>query len=220
MNLSLATQSFVLALAMTSTTAQHAGAAPGTRGEALKGQQRALQDDISMSLSSSAALFNPDEANKIDVASTAMMKKGKGNKKHKANTFSAPHEVHQFEQVKFKDEAKWECEEDTIGGVTGCMKCRNPGSLDDEALVVEVKAMYKRPNFNLKGDDPVRQHCIFPKRGYFWTCFNSNLVIEPASEWLGELKDKPIYALNTKNEVAEGGKCLSAKYIKNASLRP
>eukprot|EP00579_Thalassiosira_antarctica_P007438 CAMPEP_0201890710 /NCGR_PEP_ID=MMETSP0902-20130614/32802_1 /ASSEMBLY_ACC=CAM_ASM_000551 /TAXON_ID=420261 /ORGANISM="Thalassiosira antarctica, Strain CCMP982" /LENGTH=194 /DNA_ID=CAMNT_0048421647 /DNA_START=51 /DNA_END=632 /DNA_ORIENTATION=+ len=123
-------------------------------------------------------------------------------------TFTAPHEIHQYEQTKFYDEPKWECrfaalgsthlrgsDSSTATGGTTCMACRNPGGKYDNALIVEVKAMYKRANWNEKDEanNKPRKHCIFPGRGEFWTCFDSNLVIEPDSDWLGSLKDKPIY---------------------------
>ena len=107
------------------------------------------------------------------------------------------------------NEPEWECEFDSIAGVTGCLKCQNPGEIGDDALIVQVKAMYKRTDFTIRDEDldPPREHCIFPGRGYFWTCFNSNLVIEPDSDWLGDFKDKPIYDANGE-VVAEGGQCL------------
>merc|ERR1712029_456785 len=52
------------------------------------------------------------------------------------------------------------------------------------------------------GNEP-RKHCIFPKRGPFYTCFNSNLVIEPDTSWLGSIKDKPIYDADG-NKVSNG----------------
>jgi len=109
--------------------------------------------------------------------------------------FTAPHEVHQFEQVKYYDEPEWACNMDSVAGHVGCIKCWNPRDEGEDALIVEVKAMYKREELNIKDEtvNKPRKHCIFPGRGYFWTCFNSNLVIEPDSDWLGELKDKPIY---------------------------
>ena len=62
---------------------------------------------------------------------------------------------------------------------------------------MEVKAQYKREDWNVKDEatSPPRKHCIFPGRGEFWTCFNSNLVIEPDTDWLGAAgyNDKPLY---------------------------
>jgi len=103
--------------------------------------------------------------------------------------------VHQFEQTKFYDEPEWKCRQATIQGLVGCLKCGNPRDDGEDALIVEVKALYKRVNRNEKDEETnkPRKHCIFPMSAPFWTCFNSNLVIEPDTTWLGDLKDKPIY---------------------------
>jgi len=72
-------------------------------------------------------------------------------------------------------------------------------------LIVEVKAMYKRKLLNEKDEatNKPRKHCIFPGRGEFWTCFNTNLVIEPDTSWLGALKDKPIYDEDGNKDAGE-----------------
>ena len=120
-----------------------------------------------------------------------------------AKKFTAPHEVHQFEQAKFYEEPEWSCEYADIRGIVGCLKCENPRAKGGNALIVEVKAMYKREYLNMKDEttNKPRKHCIFPGRGAFYTCFNSNLVIEPDTSWLGALKDKPIYTADG----SEGG---------------
>ena len=118
----------------------------------------------------------------------------------KGRSFTAPHEVHQYEQTKFFDEPEWECSFEDVAGAVGCLKCGNPRGRGGDALIVEVKAQYKRPNWNIKDAEaaPPRKHCVFPGRGEFWTCFNSNLVIEPDTDWLGAagFKDKPIYDID------------------------
>jgi len=122
-------------------------------------------------------------------------------------TFPAPHEVHQFEQVKFHEEDQWDCRTDAIAGVTGCLACK---STKEEALLVEVQSIYKRADANIN-NAPTRKHCIFPGQGEFYTCFNSNLVIEPDSAWLKPYSDKPIYATDGKEYDADGKagtKCL------------
>jgi len=111
----------------------------------------------------------------------------------------APHEVHQFEQTKFYDEPEWDCRFDNIQGLVGCLVCRNPKAKGDNALIVEVKAMYKRSDWSIRDEtvNPPRKHCIYPEHGEFWTCFNSNLVIEPDTTWLPPgIMDKPIYTEN------------------------
>mmetsp|Transcript_22071 Transcript_22071/g.47998 ORF Transcript_22071/g.47998 Transcript_22071/m.47998 type:complete len:219 (+) Transcript_22071:366-1022(+) len=184
---SLALSSAIIAGLAITSAAQEPARYLGTRGG--KNQRASVFEDTSVPMAASA-IESP--------ASTevAAMMKAKANKK--AGTFTAPHEVHQFEQVKFLEEPEWECEFDSVADIVGCLKCRNPREIGGEALVVQVKAMYKRVNLNEKNEiaNPPREHCIFPGRGYFWTCFNSNLVIEPDSEWLGDDKDKPIYGAN------------------------
>ena len=97
------------------------------------------------------------------------------------------------------------------------MACRNPGDQYDDALIVEVKAMYKRDLWNVKDEltNKPRKHCIFPGRGEFLTCTDSNLVIEPDTNWLGALKDKPIYDADGKpladDADAETGVCYPGK---------
>ena len=63
-----------------------------------------------------------------------------------------------------------------------------------------MEAQYKRGDWNVKDEsvDPPRKHCVFPGRGEFWTCFDSNLVIEPDTDWLDDFgfKDKPIYDID------------------------
>merc|ERR1739838_637906 len=123
------------------------------------------------------------------------------NLKHAKSTKSvaAPHEVHQFEQTKFYDEPEWDCRFDNIQEIVGCLVCKNPREKGDDALIVEVKAMYKRADWNIKDEtvNPPRKHCLYPEHGEFWTCFNSNLVIEPDTTWLPTgIKDKPIYKSN------------------------
>ena len=128
--------------------------------------------------------------------------------------FTAPHEVHQYEQTKFYEEPEWSCEYADIRGIVGCLKCENPRAKGGNALIVEVKAMYKRENLNMKDEstNKPRKHCIFPGRGAFYTCFNSNLVIEPDTSWLGALKDKPIY----NADGSEGGDgCYPGNLAKN-----
>merc|ERR1711957_297692 len=107
----------------------------------------------------------------------------------------APHEVHQFEQAKYFNEPLWDCRFDNIAGAVGCIACENPRPIGGEALIVQIKAMYKRKDFMTKDDklDKPRNHCVYPGRGEFWSCFNTNLVIEPDSDWLGDIKDKPLY---------------------------
>lgn len=121
----------------------------------------------------------------------------------------APHEVHEYEQVKFEDEPEWSCDEVTVADTIGCLKCINPRPTDQEALIVEVKSMYKRTDFDVRDEilDPPRKHCIFPGRGPFFTCMNHKLVIEPDTSWLGSFKDKPIY--DADGELG-GDQCLPA----------
>ena len=87
-------------------------------------------------------------------------------------------------------------------------------------MIVEVKAMYKRAEFNVKDEsvNEPRKHCIFPKRGPFYTCFNSNLVIEPDTSWLGDIKDKPVYdAQGIKiSNGNSGGQCYPGHLIPDA----
>ena len=87
-------------------------------------------------------------------------------------------------------------------------------------MIVEVKAMYKRAEFNVKDEtvNEPRKHCIFPKRGPFYTCFNSNLVIEPDTSWLGDIKDKPIYDAegNKISNGNSGGSCYPGSKIPDA----
>ena len=71
----------------------------------------------------------------------------------------------------------------------GCVVCKNPREIGEDALIVEVQAQYKRENWNLKADTPTRQHCIYPGIE-FWTCLSQNLVIEPDSSWLPD-GDRP-----------------------------
>ena len=111
----------------------------------------------------------------------------------------APHEVHQFKQTKFYDEPEWDCRFDNIQGVLGCLVCKNHKVKGENALIVEVKAMYKRAYWTIKDEsvNKPRKHCLFPEHGEFWTCFNSNLVINPETIWLpAGIKDKPIYNAN------------------------
>jgi len=124
-------------------------------------------------------------------------------RKSKAVEVEAPHEVHQFEQVKFYDEPEWDCRFDNIQDVVGCLVCKNGKSEGNNALIVEVKAMYKRSDWTIKDEtvNPPRKHCLYPEHGEFWTCFNSNLVIEPDTTWLPpDIRDKPIYN-------SDGGLC-------------
>ena len=83
-----------------------------------------------------------------------------------------------------------------MAGQIGYVKCWNPRHEVEEA------------KFNVKDKtvNKPRKHCIFPERGPFYTCFDSRLVIEPDTSWLGPIKDKPIYDVNG-TEVAEGGSC-------------
>ena len=62
-------------------------------------------------------------------------------------------------------------------------------------MIVEVKAMYKREDLNVKHETLNKpcKHCVFPERGGFWICFTTNLFIEPDTSGLGETKDKPMY---------------------------
>ena len=108
----------------------------------------------------------------------------------------ASHKVHQYEQIKFFNKPAWEYQFESVGGAVGCLVCGNPNpDKFGNTLMVQVKAQYKRTNWSVKDVtiDPPRNHCIFPKRGKFWTRFNSNIVIEPDVDWLGGYKDKPIY---------------------------
>ena len=149
----------------------------------------------------------------------------------RGKTFTAPHEVHEYEQVKFFDEPKWACEFEDIGGkAAACMRCWNPGNIGDEALIVEVKSQYKRADWNIRDEtiDPPRKHCIWPKRGDFWTCFNYHLVIEPDTDWLeGNLdgvpfsyRDRPIY----DEDGGEGDQCLPGRIVAslpdNGAIQP
>ena len=97
--------------------------------------------------------------------------------------------------------------------MVGCLPCKNPrAKATGEALIVEVKAIYKRANANIKEEmvNPPRKHCVFPERGEFITCFNSNLVIEPDSAWISPYKDKPIYDDNGNIDNVDSTKCLPA----------
>merc|ERR1711956_167117 len=51
-----------------------------------------------------------------------------------------------------------------MGGAVGCLKCGNPRGRRGDALIVEVKAQYKRDDWNIKDEsaNPPRKHCIFP----------------------------------------------------------
>merc|ERR1719384_945567 len=145
--------------------------------------------------------------------------KKKGKKKGK---YPAPHEVHQYEQVKFNDEPEWDCKDADVAGLIGCIQCWNPREVGGDALVVQVKAMYKRENFNIRDEtlDPPRDHCIFPNGASFWTCFNSNLVIEPDTAWLdstitlddgtviGPFNDKKQWDADGNKETDGSGGCL------------
>lgn len=148
------------------------------------------------------------------VPSVAESRRLKGKFGGKDGEFTAPHEVHQYEQTKFYDESEWACEFADIRGTVGCLKCRNPRPVGGEALIVEVKAMYKREDLNVKDEttNKPRKHCIFPGRGEFWTCFNTNLVIEPDTSWLGALKDKPIYDEHGVKDVG-GEQCYPGNMI-------
>ena len=129
---------------------------------------------------------------------------------------NAPHEVHQYEQVKYFDETEWECRQIEISNQIGCIECYNPGEVGAEGLVVEVKAMYKREDLRIKDEsiNKPRKHCIWPERGSFYTCFNSNLVIEPDTDWLNgdgnDYSDKPIY---DENGVEGGTQCLPGNIV-------
>lgn len=130
-------------------------------------------------------------------------------KETKKKTFVAPHEIHQYEQAKFYDEPEWECRWESIGstdagGTASCMACRNPRDEEGEALIVEVKAIYKRADANIKDEtvNKPRKHCIFP--GWeFWVCMDNNMVIEPDTDWLGGIKDKPIYDVDGNIDAGE-----------------
>ena len=74
-------------------------------------------------------------------------------------------------------------------GAVGCLKCGNPRGENGDALIVEVKAQYKRDDWSLKAETPTRQHCIYAGIE-FWTCLSQNLVIEPDSSWLPD-GDRP-----------------------------
>jgi hypothetical protein len=100
---------------------------------------------------------------------------------------TTPHEVHEYQQVKFLDESLWNCYYD---GVSGCLACENnlsqgPNSGSTGALIVDVKAQYKGKSWDADSGRQ-RTHCIYP--GYTWyTCGVSggvNMVIEPPTEWL------------------------------------
>ena len=124
------------------------------------------------------------------------------------NTFTVSNEVHQYEQTKFFNESEWECQFDSIGGAVGGLDCGNPSTdQHGDTLIVEVKAQYKRANWDVIDQKrfPPREHCTFPGRGEFWMCFNSNLVIEPDTDCLGAAwySDKPIYdsAGNTEGDI-------------------
>merc|ERR1712018_598091 len=83
-----------------------------------------------------------------------------------------------------------------VGALVHRLHLHDQGVVADFALIVEVKAMYKRTNWTVKDEtlDPPCKHCIWPGRGVFGTCFNTNLVIEPDTDWLSgegfDYKDK------------------------------
>ncbi len=100
---------------------------------------------------------------------------------------TTPHEIHEYQQVKFVDENLWEC---FFDGVSGCMACENnlsqgPNSGNTGALIVDLRAQYKGPSWDANSGRN-RTHCVYP--GYTWyTCGLSggvNMVIEPGTDWL------------------------------------
>ena len=87
-------------------------------------------------------------------------------------------------------------------------------------MIIKVKAIHERVNFNVKDktvNEPCK-YCIFPKRGPVYTYFNSNLVIEPNTSWLGSIKDKPIYDAegNKVSDGNSGGSCYPGSKIPEA----
>merc|ERR1711957_149255 len=101
---------------------------------------------------------------------------------------------------------------DSVGGAVGCLACKNPRPVGGDALIVQIQAMYKRKSWMINDNkiNKPRNHCVYPQRGEFWSCFNSNLVIEPDSDWLGDLGDKPVWkADGTRCDDEEGkGDCV------------
>lgn len=103
---------------------------------------------------------------------TASVVSADGNRR--AKRIPTPHEVHEYQQVKFLDEPLWRCRLE--GGADGCVACRNP---TQGAFIVEVKSNYKRADWNIRTDtQEVREHCVYPDQE-FWACLSTNMVIEP-----------------------------------------
>ncbi|KAL7478740.1 hypothetical protein ACHAW6_004498, partial [Cyclotella cf. meneghiniana] len=83
------------------------------------------------------------------VGGEVRVRKAKVDKEPTRYPISTPHEIHEYQQVKFVDENLWECYFD---GVSGCMACENnlsqgPNSDNTGALIVDLRAQYKGPSW-------------------------------------------------------------------------
>jgi hypothetical protein len=82
-----------------------------------------------------------------------------------------PHEIHEYQQVKFVDEKLWKC---YMEESTGCFACENtlaqgPNEGNTGALIVDIRAQYKGASWDANNNGRYRTHCIYP--GYTWrTC--------------------------------------------------
>lgn len=91
-----------------------------------------------------------------------------------------PHEVHEYQQIKYLDPEDWTCHMKM-----GCLVCKNE---TDAPLIAEVKANYKREIWFIRTDtQEVREHCVNPEQE-IWACLNTNMVIEPEP---GKRPDSP-----------------------------
>uniref|UniRef100_A0A7R9ZIZ3 Uncharacterized protein n=1 Tax=Pseudictyota dubia TaxID=2749911 RepID=A0A7R9ZIZ3_9STRA len=99
-------------------------------------------------------------------------------KRGRAGNLPTPHELHQYEQIKFQEEPLWKCRFEM-----GCVICKNPNPIGGQALLVEIKSQYKRADWNVPDDQSVREHCIMPQQEIA-ACTTSNIVIEPDTSFL------------------------------------
>lgn len=81
-----------------------------------------------------------------------------------------PHEIHEYQQVKYVPNSAWKCRVSD-----GCTICKNATSVP---AIIEVKANYKRADWNIRTDtQEVREHCVNPRQEV-WACF-SGYIVEP-----------------------------------------
>jgi hypothetical protein len=92
-----------------------------------------------------------------------------------AQDIPTPHEVHAYDQARFVPNDAWKCKVKD-----GCVICEN---VTTEPAIVEVKAMYKRADLNVRDMSPLpgnletREHCVNPGQEV-WACLNG-YIIEP-----------------------------------------